>query len=48
MIAHGARLDLEDNTGQTQRQLAEAAVHDPAFPRENVEAVLAAINEANG
>lgn len=48
MIAHGARLDLPDNVGQTQRQLAEAALHDAAFPRENVEAVLAAISAAQG
>lgn len=44
MIAHGARLDLPDNIGQTQRELAEAALDDPAFPRVNAEAVWAAIN----
>ena len=48
MIAHGARLDLPDNVGQTQRQLAESALEDSAFPRENAEAVLAAINTAQG
>ena len=44
MIAHGARLDIPDNIGQTQHQLAEAAQNDAAFPPENVKAVLAAVN----
>lgn len=43
MIARGARLDIADNTGQTQRQLAESALGDPAFPQENVRAVLHAL-----
>jgi ankyrin repeat protein len=46
MIEHGARLDIPDNTGQTQRQLAESAQDDPAFPKENTRAVLAAIDSA--
>jgi len=46
MVARGARLDLPDHTGQTQRQLAEAAQHDPAFPEQNVRAVLAVLNAA--
>ncbi len=46
MIRHGARLDIPDNVGQTQSQLAESARIDPAFPPENVNAVLAAIREA--
>jgi hypothetical protein len=45
MIARGAQLDIADNVGQTQRQLAASAVDDPAFQRENSEAVLAALNE---
>src|SRR5258708_1990702 len=43
MVEHGARLDIPDNIGQTQFQLAESAQHDSAFPTENVKAVLAAI-----
>jgi len=39
MVDRGARLDLPDNTGQTQRQLAESALSDAAFPRENAERV---------
>ena len=46
MIKHGARLDIPDNVGQTQGQLAETALKDTAFPRENVEAVLEAIDAA--
>ncbi len=45
MVERGARLDLPDNTGQTQRQLAEAALGDAAFPQENVRAVLAVLNQ---
>ncbi len=44
MIQHGARLDVPDNTGQTQLQLAEAAQSDSAFPAENVQAVLNAVH----
>jgi len=40
MIERGASLDIPDNTGQTQRQLAEAAQGDAGFPQENVRAVL--------
>ena len=43
MRARGARFDLPDNTGQTQRQLAESALGDAAFPQENVRAVLVEI-----
>ena len=46
MIRHGARLDLPDNTGQTQRDLVAAALDDPAFPAENVAAVAAAVKAA--
>lgn len=46
MIEHGARLDVPDNTGQTQGQLATSALNDPAFPRGNVQAVLSAIESA--
>ncbi|HEV7216713.1 MAG TPA: ankyrin repeat domain-containing protein, partial [Chloroflexota bacterium] len=43
MIERGARLDSPDNTGQTQRQLAESAQGDAGFPPENGRAVLAAL-----
>jgi hypothetical protein len=46
MIRRGARLDLPDNTGQTQRDLVAAALDDPAFPAENVAAVAAAVKAA--
>jgi len=39
MLQHGASLDIPDNTGQTQRQLAEAAQGDAGFPADNVRAV---------
>ena len=40
MIERGASVDIPDNTGQTQRQLAEAAEGDAGFPPKNVRAVL--------
>lgn len=46
MIQHGARLDLPDNVGQTQYELANAAVLDGTFPVENSRAVLEAVNDA--
>jgi hypothetical protein len=46
MIERGARLDMPDNIGQTQRQLVESAQNDPAFPKENVQAVLDAVRAA--
>lgn len=47
MVEHGARLDIPDHTGQTQRQLALDAKKDPAtFPPQNVKAVLQAIGAA--
>jgi ankyrin repeat protein len=46
MIQRGARLDLPDNTGQTQSDLVAAALDDPAFPAENVAAVAAAVAAA--
>jgi hypothetical protein len=39
MLQHGASLDIPDNTGQTQRQLAAAAQGDAGFPAANVQAV---------
>jgi hypothetical protein len=47
MIARGARLDIMDNTGQTQRQLAAAALGDAAFPQDNVRAVLDVLARAS-
>jgi hypothetical protein len=46
MIRRGASLDIPDNTGQTQRQLLDAAQHDPAFKPAIVAAVAAAVAEA--
>lgn len=47
MLARGARLDMPDHTGQTQRALAQSARQDPnTFPPANVDAVLSAIGEA--
>ena len=43
MIQRGANLDIPDHTGQTQQQLAESAQNDASFPRENADAVLAAV-----
>lgn len=43
MVEHGASLDLPNHTGQTPRQIAEAAQGDAGFPQENVRAVLAAL-----
>jgi prenyltransferase beta subunit/predicted ester cyclase len=39
MLTRGARDDIPDHTGQTQRQLAIDALGDDAFPQENVNAV---------
>ncbi|MER0509320.1 hypothetical protein ABR850_07720 [Aeromonas veronii] len=47
MLVRGARLDMPDHTGQTQRALALAARQDPeTFPPANVDAVLSAIGVA--
>lgn len=43
MVQRGASLDIPDNTGQTQHQLAESAQSDASFPGDNAKAVLAAI-----
>jgi hypothetical protein len=42
MIAHGARYDIEDHTGQTQEQLARSALDDPNFQK-NAHATLQAL-----
>lgn len=44
MLEHGARLDIEDNTGQTQDELARAAQSDPAFDPQTVTAVNAVLD----
>jgi hypothetical protein len=47
MVEHGARTDIPDHTGQTQRQLALDAQSDPeTFPPGNVQAVLQTIGYA--
>lgn len=44
MLARGARIDIPDNTGQTQDALARAAADDPAFDAATVGAVNAILD----
>lgn len=43
MVAHGARSDIPDHTGQTQRQLAESRRDDPTTAPGRVDAILRAL-----
>lgn len=46
MVAHGARCDLEDHTGETQADLARRGLRDGGFERANALAVLDALGLA--